>query len=110
MIDGLEEIRAAAEALATRDEKLKERLRRAGREFWSATYFKDDWPAELRERAADLQRALLEHGSVKETVAKMSRDQAEDTAENILYLLVEFEKATGSKVVLDAPDDPSPTV
>lgn len=97
MIEGLEQIRSAAETLATRDERLKARLKKAGREFWSAMYHVDEWPAELQKLAESVQRSILAHGSVRDTVSRMSRSEARQAAGEILDLLVEFEKITARR-------------
>ncbi len=101
MIEGLEDIRSAAESLATRDERLKKRLREAGKEFWSATYFQDEWPATLRERAEQVQKLILARGTVKDTVSQMSLEEARHAAEKILHLLIDFEQAASNGAAAD---------
>lgn len=97
MIDGLDDVRSAAEALATRDERLKARLSEAGRDVWSAMYHADDWPPHLRERAERVQKAILAHGTVQESVAQMNVEEAKEVAGQILDLLIELERACSSR-------------
>lgn len=87
----LDRIRKAAEILATRDAVLKERLTSAGQEFWSGTYYYDDWPKGLQEQADTIIRTILEKGTVETTVRQMDRTTAQETARKILQFMVDFE-------------------
>jgi hypothetical protein len=105
MIDGLEEIRSAVDALATRDERLKSRLSTAGKRFWSATYHLDEWPSRIQKRAESIQRTILARGSVQATVAEMTLEEAEEVAEQILELLLDLQKATEDRQRVSGPSD-----
>jgi len=93
MFEGIDKIRAAAEALATRDVDLKQRLVEAGEKFWAAAFHYPDWPPHLQERAEQIQSLILAQGTVAQTVPQMNPDAARQAAHEILRFMVEFEIA-----------------
>jgi hypothetical protein len=104
MAKGLQDIRLAAEILASRDERLKARLTEAGERFWAANYHYDKWPSDLQEQADRIQERILADGRVKETVSAMDRATAEDVAKQILDFMVDFE-VKRSEIEADCSED-----
>ena len=94
--EGIEHLRDAAEMLAVQDEKLRERLRVAGEEFWRAAYHYDHWPREFQEHADRIIGRILAKGTVKETVPQMDIEEASKTASDILRFMVDAERASAS--------------
>ena len=94
--EGIEHLRDAAELLAVKDEKLRERLKLAGEEFWRATYHYDDWPDDFQRHADRIIERILARGTVKETIPQMGQEEATETASSILQFMLEAERANAT--------------
>jgi hypothetical protein len=83
MSDLLYHVVQAAETLAGPYGTAKEKLIRAGGEFWAAMWYRDEWTPELLEKADRICETLLAEGTIETTVNKMDSETAASTAEEL---------------------------
>jgi hypothetical protein len=79
MPDSLYHVAQAAETLAGPHGTVKEKLVKAGGEFWAAMIYREEWTPELQGRAERICQTLLAGGTVEMTVNKMDPDTAART-------------------------------
>jgi hypothetical protein len=78
--DLLHHVAEAAETLAGPHGTAKEKLVKAGRQFWAAMRYLEEWPPELLDRADRICETLLAGGTIETTVRKMNPETAARTA------------------------------
>jgi hypothetical protein len=77
--DLLHHVAQAAETLAGLHRATKERLVKAGGEFWAALRYRDEWTPKLLDRADQICETLLAEGTIETTVRKMAPETAART-------------------------------
>jgi hypothetical protein len=60
-------VRNAAKILASQTGADKEKFLKGGQLFWSALIYLESWPRDLANRARQIARRFLEHGTVENT-------------------------------------------
>lgn len=70
-LDGIELLREAKSLLAG-DGCDRDKIRAAARRFWSAEFFCDVWPHELRAMTQDITAQIFRHGPIDDAIYKMS--------------------------------------
>lgn len=70
-LDGIELLQEA-KALLAGNGCDRENLRSAARRFWSAEFFCDTWPHELRSMTQEITAQIFRHGPIDEAIYKMS--------------------------------------
>jgi hypothetical protein len=76
-----------AEAALRREGLTREGLLEAGHAFWSAVFYLEQWPADLRRRAIRLQERLLAGGKIRDTIARMEEPAIRDACEELLAFI-----------------------
>jgi hypothetical protein len=87
MPDSLYHVAQAAETLAGPHGTAKEKLVKAGGEFWAAMIYREEWTPELQVRAERICQTLLAGGTVEMTVNQMDSDTAARTATELTAAL-----------------------
>jgi hypothetical protein len=80
MSDLLHHVAQAAEIMADPHGTTKDKLAKAGREFWEALRYPCEWTPELQETADRICETLLAEGTIENTVNKMDSETATTTA------------------------------
>jgi outer membrane murein-binding lipoprotein Lpp len=77
--DLLHHVAEAAETLAGPHGTAKEKLVKAGSQFWAAMQYPDEWTPELLDRADRICETLLAGGTIETTAKKMDSETAATT-------------------------------
>lgn len=89
-------VSAAATVLSDQRGTAREKFVKAGRLFWSALIYVD-WPPDLAERALQISKRFMEHGTVEDTAKMLDRATAlarvRDLAESVSSLAAHLELA-----------------
>jgi hypothetical protein len=90
MADHFDHITKAAQALNGPIGTPRERLIKAGNEFWAGLIHPDHWPLDLWEKAWRICDTLMAEGRVESTVAVMDSQTASQVAQQIAKELAEL--------------------
>jgi len=94
--DRLRYVFDAAKILAGQEGTAKEKFAKAGQLFWSALIFVESWPSDLVERAQQISRRFMEHGTVVYTAKRLDRSTAmarvHELAESVSSLATDLER------------------
>ena len=95
--DCLNHVSEAAKILTGQSGTAKENLAKAGQHFWSALMYIESWPPNLAEKAQQISRRFMEHGTVESTANMLDPDTAtarvKELAESVSSLAAEIELA-----------------
>lgn len=80
-----------AKAALRREGLTREALLEAGRAFWSAVFYLEQWPDDLRPPAIRLQERLLAAGRIRDTVERMEEQAVRDVCEEMLAFIAAAE-------------------
>jgi hypothetical protein len=88
MPDSLYHVTQAAETLAGSQGTAKEKLIKAGGEFWAAMWYRNEWTPELLLKADRICETLLADGPINTTVNNMDPETAARTATELAATMV----------------------
>lgn len=98
ILEELEVIRSAAQALAVREGVATDRLLDASAQLWSAMYEMPEWPSEVDPSARRILDQVTANGSVETTLPEMDKATALDVADEIIHLAEALEGENHVKV------------
>lgn len=91
MFDALETIRTAAQLLVVQEPSTTDRLPHARDVIWQRMYESSHWPPALQERVRTLAGKLTAKGNIETTISRMSPDEAEALAREIVQLATDIQ-------------------
>lgn len=85
MLNDLETIRRAGQALSIRKPDMADELLQATERIWKRIYSVGRWPRGLAERAAQLADRLTREGSIEATLDQMDEQEAAGLGNDIIH-------------------------
>lgn len=68
----------------------RRRLEAAAHQFWKAMLYEDSWPPALSKQAFQLVLTIFAHGTINQTVEKMSDQQIHEAVKELEAFLNDF--------------------